>query len=155
MAALVILAAVGLVARSAPTATADAAAVNSALQEYVRNLKVMDAGALAASFTNDGELLEPGMKPLCGPSAIRAFLSSFAGVRVENPAMKAESTQVCGSLALQWGTYSQTVVVKGKAPAQFSGRFAAEWRKQATGKWLLYRLMMQPVQQQASGPTNK
>ncbi len=123
------------------------AAVKAALQEYVVELKAMDASALASTFTSDGELLEPNMKALQGRPAIQAFLGSFTGVRVESATMEAESTRVWGSDALQWGTYAQRVVVGDKPPAAYAGRFVAQWSRQPSGKWLIRRLMMQPVQQ--------
>ncbi len=122
-------------------------AVKAALQEYVRNLKAMDASALAGTFTADGQLLEPNMKALQGPAAIQAFLSSFTGVRIESTTMEADSTEVWASDALQWGSYAQRVVVGEKPAVEYAGRFVAQWSRQATGKWLLRRLMMQPVQQ--------
>ncbi len=124
-----------------------AVGVNSSLLEYTRKVKSMDAPAIASTFTSDGELLEPGMKALRGRAAIQAFLASLTGARVESVTMQAEATEVWGSNALQWGTYSQRVVVGDKPAAEYSGRFALQWARDASGAWLIRRLMMQPVTQ--------
>jgi uncharacterized protein (TIGR02246 family) len=118
--------------------------VESALQEYSRLLKAADAAALAAFYTTDGELLDPGMDALKGPEAIRRFLASFGEVRIESASMTPDVTEVYGDQAFQWGTYAQRVVVPGKPAADYSGRFVAQWSHGTDGRWLIRRLLTQP-----------
>jgi uncharacterized protein (TIGR02246 family) len=118
--------------------------VETALQEYARLLKATDAAGLAACYTADGELLDPGMDALKGREAIRAFLASFGEVRIESASMTPDATEVFGDQAFQWGAYSQRVVVPGKPAAGYSGRFVAQWSRQADGRWLIRRLLTQP-----------
>ena len=54
-------------------------------------------------------------------------------------------------MASQWGTYRQVAGPKGGAHNAYVGRFSALWRYDAKdGRWLLVRLMMQPVPTPAS-----
>jgi uncharacterized protein (TIGR02246 family) len=117
--------------------------VEAALQAYARSMRAMDAAALAASYTPDGELLQPGMDALRGPAAIRKFLESFGDVKVESASMTTDALQTWGADAMQWGTYTQRVQVPGKA-TELRGRFVAQWSRQSNARWLLRRLLVQP-----------
>jgi uncharacterized protein (TIGR02246 family) len=128
-----------------PPAVHDARAdVESAMQDYARLQAVADSEGLAAFFTQDGELLEPGMDALNGRDAIRKFLNSFADVRIEWASMTSGSIDVWGDAAVQWGSYAQRVTLPGKPAEEHRGRYVAQWSRQASGKWLIRRLMMQP-----------
>lgn len=129
---------------SAQRAGSGAEEIQSALQEYARLQKAADASGLAGFYTPDGELLEPGMDALKGPAAIRAFLESFGDVRIESASMVSESIDVCEGNAVQWGNYAQRVSLQGKPPAEFRGRFVAQWSRQPEGRWLIRRLLTQP-----------
>jgi uncharacterized protein (TIGR02246 family) len=128
-----------------PTSAPDARAeVESAMQDYARLQAVADSEGLAAFFTQDGELLEPGMEALSGREAIKKFLNSFAEVRIEWASMTSGTIEVWGDAAVQWGSYAQRVTLPGKPAEEHRGRYVAQWSKQANGRWLIRRLMMQP-----------
>lgn len=119
--------------------------VEAAMQEYTRLLKAGPPEALAAMFTADGELLEPGMAALRGPEAIKSFLAPvFAAVDVQSAATETEAIEVHGSAAYQWGTYSQRVAEHGKPAADYHGRYVASWHREADGHWRLRRMLVQP-----------
>lgn len=119
--------------------------IEAAMQEYARLQRAADAPGLAACYTPDGELLEPGMDALKGPAAIRKFLESFGEVRIESASMATEHIDVWAGGALQWGSYAQRVALPGKPVAEFRGRFVAQWSEQSGGRWLLRRLLTQPA----------
>jgi uncharacterized protein (TIGR02246 family) len=127
-----------------PSPSSAATEIEAATQEYASLLKALDATALAAFYTPDGELLEPGMAALKGPKAIQKFLGSFGDVRIESATMASESIEAWGADAIQWGSYAQRVVVPGQPAADFSGRFVAQWTKASKGRWLLRRFLVQP-----------
>jgi len=127
-----------------PKPGAARAEVEGALREYALLQKAADAVRLSAFYTQDGELIEPGMQPLTGPEAIRKFLESFGAVRIETSSMDPEATEVFGDQAFQWGVYAQRVALAGQPPAEYRGRFVAQWSRQATGQWLIRRLLTQP-----------
>jgi uncharacterized protein (TIGR02246 family) len=141
--AILILAALATSVASA-SPPPDVAAVESAMHSYERLLAAKDSAGTAAMYASDGELLQPGMDPLTGPEAIRKFLDSFGDVRIESATMTADSTEVFGDRALQWGAYAQRVVPSGQQAADYKGRFVIEWTRQGKGAWLIRRLLVQP-----------
>ncbi len=131
-----------------PAATAEnaGAAVEAAMRGYAAALKSGPPEAVAAWFTADGELLLPGMAPVHGREAIRAFLAPMASaVEVESVEVATDAVEVHGGSADLWGTYHQLAGEKGKPKEMHAGRFAALWHREPGGPWRLARLMMQPV----------
>jgi uncharacterized protein (TIGR02246 family) len=141
-----LLAAVPLRAAEPPTDDATARReVEAAMQQYTKLLRTGPPETLAALFTADGELLEPGMSALKGPEAIRAFLAPvFTAYEVQAASTESEAVEVFGPAAYQWGTYSQRVAEKGKPAADYRGRFVASWRRDAEGHWRIARMLVQP-----------
>jgi uncharacterized protein (TIGR02246 family) len=121
------------------------AAVEAAMRGYAAALKSGPPEAVAAWFTADGELLLPGMAPVHGREAIRAFLAPMAAIEVESVEVGTDAVEVHGNSADLWGTYHQLAGEKGKPKEMHAGRFAALWHQDAGGAWHLARLMMQPV----------
>lgn len=124
--------------------------VEAAMQQYTTLLRTGPPEAVAALFTADGELLEPGMDALKGPQAIRSFLEPLvAAFEVQAASAETETIEVFGRTAYQWGTYTQRVMTKNKAavaphPADYRGRYVASWHREADGRWRLARMLVQP-----------
>lgn len=130
-----------------PGDAARRAEVEAALHGYAGAVESGKADAISARFTPDGQLLLPGLPPLKGREAIRAFLAPMtaAGV-VQSAVMSTELLEVRGDTAAdQWGTYVEVAGERGKPMETYGGRFAALWRRERDGHWRLARLMMQPV----------
>lgn len=124
--------------------------IEAALQRYTAAVKSGPVDAIVACYTEDADLLQPGMAPLHGRKAIRDFLAPLATqFAVESAEMASDSLQVFGDFAFQWGAYRQTAGPVGGKPGRYEGRFAAEWHREADGAWRMRRLMVQPVQSQA------
>ena len=124
---------------------AQAAAVDAALAHYMVLLKSAPPESTAAFYTADGQLLEPGMNPLTGPAAIRAFLEPIARTVVVHEAVATpEATEVYGdSVGYQWGTYHQVAGPKDAPPSTYDGRFVIKWRSTPDG-WRIVRFLVQP-----------
>jgi len=133
--------------RLEPAGDPDRQAVEAAMRLYAEHLRTGPVEATVASFTAQGQLLQPGMAPLRGREAIRAFLAPLADqFAVKSVEMATESLDVRGAVAYQWGTYRQEAGPKAGPFASYSGRYVAEWRHEADGQWRIERLMMQPVE---------
>jgi uncharacterized protein (TIGR02246 family) len=118
--------------------------VTAAKHRYDEALKG-PAGGVAALFTEDGELLEPGMEALHGRSAILNFLAPFAKLAaVDSVRTDVGEVEVFGDSAVLWGQYHQTVTPQGQPALTLTGRIVAEFRRQAGGAWLLRRVIVQP-----------
>ena len=118
--------------------------IEASSQRYAGFIRTMDAEGLAALYADDGELLNPGMETLKGRDAIRKFLLSLKGARVDSSTMATAALDVAGDVAVQWGTYVQRVAPPGQAMEEFRGRYVAQWARQADGHWLLKRMLAQP-----------
>jgi ketosteroid isomerase-like protein len=128
---------------SDPTAEARAQ-VEAAVQSYAAAIRG-SVDKLADLFAPDGELIQPGMDPLVGPEAIRAFLAPLIKrVRIEEATMTSRAIDLYGDEAYVWGDYSQRVAVGEQPLATFTGRFVAQWHR-AEGTWKLRRMMVQPA----------
>ena len=137
-----------LVPVAQPAAAQDAArsAVLQAMAHYTRLIQLVNSDSVAAVYTADAELLEPGMAPLRGREAIRSFLAPFDGQAVVDTVESGtDQLEVYGPVAYQWGTYHQVARLRGQAPAAFYGRYVAQWRLEGDGAWRLARLLMQPA----------
>jgi ketosteroid isomerase-like protein len=124
---------------------AQASTVDAALAHYMVLLKSAPPESTAAFYTADGQLLEPGMNPLTGPAAIRAFLEPIARtVTVHEAVATPAVTEVYGdSIGYQWGTYHQVAGPKDAPPSTYDGRFVIKWRSTPTG-WRIVRFLVQP-----------
>ena len=73
------------------------------MQRYTLFTRTGPPDSSAALFTADGELLEPGMRPLEGPEAIRAFLAPlWQMVTVRKAVTTTDAIEVHGDVAYQW-----------------------------------------------------
>lgn len=124
---------------------AQSRALDEALAHYMTLLKSAPPESTAAFYTSDGQLLEPGMAPLTGPAAIRAFLEPIARtVTVHEATAAADRTEVFGdSVGYQWGRYHQVAGPRDAAPSTYDGRFVIEWRNTSAG-WRIQRFLVQP-----------
>jgi len=140
-------------ANAGATGAADAVAakdIAATLHRYTAAVKAGPVDAIVACYTEDADLLQPGMAPLHGRQAIHDFLAPLATqFAVESAEMASDSLQVFGDSAFQWGTYRQAAGPVGAKPGHYEGRFAAQWQRDVDGTWRMRRLMVQPVQSQA------
>lgn len=133
--------------RPAVPAADDAAraAVQAAQDHYIAMLKRVNSDSVTMMYTEDGELLEPGMKALSGRAAIHAFLAPFDGKTVVDTVIsRTDAIEVHGSTSYLWGSYHQVARMPPQPAGTYDGRFVAKWRLEPDGQWRLARLLMQP-----------
>src|SRR5262245_13655414 len=126
-----------------PSPTPDAEEqVKAAMRRYDQLVLAMNAEAIAAMFTSDGELIDAGKTIASTPASIRAFLQSFDGkVRVEENASSIESVTVTGATAVLTGTYRQkALLLPDKHEIRVQGKFEVECSRQSDGQWLARRM---------------
>lgn len=134
---------------AAPGAADDVA---RALQNYQDAARAVNPDAVAACFTEDGVLFEPGIQPIESREAIRAFVGSFPGVRVDLATATPETIEVHGRDAYLWGSYHEKLAFPGQPASEQSGRFVSQWRLEADGVWRIRRLFRVPVSTLTSSP---
>ena len=126
-----------------PSAAEADASARAAMAHYSRllNGSPPNADSVAAQFAPTGELLGGGGDPVRGPDAVRAFLSSFGKVQVDSAVTEVTASTVSGDRVTLWGTFSQRAVLGSGAPLHPHGRFVAEWVRDASGRWLIQRML--------------
>ena len=121
------------------------AEVSAAMERYMVAARAVDADAMAACFAPSGVLFEPGIEPIETREAIRKFLGSFPGARVEVATVEPEAIEIFGATALYWGKYHERLTFPGKPASDQRGRFVIEWSRQSDGAWLIQRYFRVPV----------
>ena len=123
------------------------AEIEAALRHYAYAVRALPADSVAACYAPTGQLLLPGLAPVAGRAAIRDLLAPMlATVTVDSTTMTSELIGGSSTVASQWGTYRQVAGPKDGPHDLHVGRFSALWGYFAhERRWLLYRLMMQPM----------
>ena len=133
-------------ARARAATASDTASVNAVVRAYGASLigAPPDPDKTAAFYSADGEMLPPGGVAVVGPDSVRSLLTGFSRFVVEAETMVPSTTLVMGSNATVWGDYTQRAIPPGQKPINVSGRFVMHLMKQANGRWLVRRLLVQP-----------
>jgi len=118
--------------------------ISQALDRYMTAARAVDAAGIAASFAPDGVLFEPGIAPVEGREAIRAFAASFPGVRVDTAIATPDVIEVFGETVLVWGSYFEKLAFPGQPVSEQRGRFVMEWKQQPDRTWLIQRYFRVP-----------
>jgi ketosteroid isomerase-like protein len=131
-------------ARTRPTD--ERARIETATQHYAAMLRGAPVDSVAAAYTENGELVIPGVATLRGRSAIRDFLAPLtAAVTVASVEMQIDSLTVSGTSATEVGQYRQLAGPKGAPPREYRGTFRATWQQDPDKQWRLARIVMQPA----------
>ena len=142
---LAVLLLVGCRGDAAGVAAARARAeVRAALARYNELLAQMDSRGIAAMYTADGEMSEPGQPATQGRDSIRTFLDSFAGYHVEENAMTSDTIVVRATSLVQSGRFSQRVRMPDGTEVRPRGSFTAEWVRESDGQWRIRRMHSVP-----------
>jgi uncharacterized protein (TIGR02246 family) len=121
-------------------------AITERMDHYMVAARAVDAPAVAAFFATNGVLFEPGIQPIEGREAIRKFMASFPGVKVEIATVTPETIEVFGDTALYWGTYFEKLAFPGQPVSQQRGKFVIEWTREGNpGTWLIQRYYRIPL----------
>ena len=118
--------------------------VRAALARYSDRVARMDSRGIAAMYTPDGELSEPGQPVTQGRDSIRVFLESFVGFRVEENAMSSDTIVVKGTRLVQSGRFTQRVRMPDGTEVRPRGSFTAEWVRESDGQWRIRRMHSVP-----------
>ena len=133
-----------LLAQGVQIAESAESQVRAALQHYAQLIGKMDNAGIAALFTQDGEVVNPGRDPIKGPAAIEAFLKQFSDYHVLSEMMIPQKTQVDGDRAEQEGTFKQRVRGPDGNVIDVSGTFTIVWIRDSSGAWRIQRVATAP-----------
>ena len=125
-----ILFGLGAAERSGPREGIEAANV-----EFAAALRRSDAGAVAAMYTQRGQLLPPNEKIVDGRAAIERYWKAAMNSGIKAIELKTTEVESLGDSAVEVGSYT----VYGKDGAAIDrGKYLVLWRR-ADGAWKLHR----------------
>ena len=115
------------------------AKVNAANDAFAAAMVRGDAVAVAASYTEDGQLYFFKGTTLKGRSAIQEFLTGMLkGMKVLSMKIVSEEIHPLGDTILDQGHYEMTSEADGKVETS-KARYLQVYKKGKDGKFLLYR----------------
>ena len=125
-----ILFGLGAAGRSGPREGIEAANV-----EFAAALRRSDAGAVAAMYTERGQLFPPNEKIVEGRAAIERYWKASMNSGIKAIELKTTEVEALGESAVEVGSYT----VYGKDGAAIDrGKYLVLWRR-ADGAWKLHR----------------
>lgn len=116
-----------------------------AMERYQIAARSVNPDSIAAFYTTNGTLFEPGIRPVHTRDSIRAFVASFPGVRVLEATATADTVEVHGGTAYLWGSYFERLEFPGQPRSEQLGKFVAQWVRQNDGRWLIHRMFRVPL----------
>ncbi len=119
--------------------------ISAAMERYQIAARTVNPDSMASFYTATATLFEPGIEPIVGREAIRAFLASFPGATVHVATATPDTIEVHGPMALLWGTYFERLDFPGQPTSEQAGKFVAQWVRGATGTWLIERMYRIPL----------
>ncbi len=117
--------------------------LNRMIADYARLIRKQDSAAIAHLFGTDGEIDNPGAKPIRGETAVKTLLSGFKGAVVFSEAMSIGTIDRAGKAWRVTGHFHQTGRTPEAKDYDVSGSFDSDWtcspagwrvRRMATGK---------------------
>lgn len=123
--------------------------VAAAMERYQEAARTTDPDKISAFYTDTGVLLEPGIEPIIGREAIRSFIASFPGVRVDVATATPDLIEVWRhgnhDNAVLWGSFHEKLGFPGQPDSEQHGRFVTHWIRQPDGPWLIERFYRIPI----------
>jgi ketosteroid isomerase-like protein len=110
---------------------ADAASLDKAAAGWEAAYNGKNAAAVAAIYSEDGQLLPPGAAAVNGRAAIQEFWGHDIETQWAQIAIKAETSEVAGDWAYRSGSF-------GVESVGFTGKFLEVW-KRSGDRWLLHK----------------
>ncbi len=134
----------GAVALGADPDSTAATQIDSALKRYISLVIAQNHDELAALFTVEGEIVNPGSEPIRGRAAISKFFASFTGYEILVYDIKPSEPTIHGRTATQSGSFYQRVRRPDSKILEASGQFQADWECNKTGQWQIQRMSTKP-----------
>ena len=134
-----------LACHGAPQPDVMPAEVAAAMERYQQSARTANADSMAAHFTADGSLLEPGIPLIHTRDSIRAFLASFPGATVDVATATPDTIEVYADRALLWGSYFERLSFPGQPISEQHGKFVAQWTREGDGVLRIRRMYRIPL----------
>ena len=125
---------------ASPTTNADARKfIDSVTVRYIDAVTKGDVAAISSLYTDDTEILAPNAKATHGRAEMdKANSEMFKAMKVSLK-LATEDVQTSGDLAVQTGTYDQTLQPKTGKALHDVGKYLLVWKRQPDGGWKVFR----------------
>lgn len=129
------------------SASADSAAVMSAVDQYRRAWERGDTAAALGLISDDIRILIQGVADVNGKAAARKlFLDEMATYQIPSLTLTQQDVIVSGNHVITIGIWEETLIPKKEgAPIHGKGRFMTIWRKEGTD-WRIVRYMLNDLE---------
>ena len=110
-------------------------AIGAANAKFMAAYNSGDAAAVAALYTEEGQLLPPNAGFMKGKEAIQAFWQGAMDMGIKSAQMEIDEVEAHGDTAIEVSTYT----LRGEGgQALDQGKYIVIWKREA-GKWKLHR----------------
>ncbi|MBI3567750.1 MAG: VOC family protein [Gemmatimonadetes bacterium] len=156
--AVLVLAAACASAPRAPACDAactDRRTAEATLDRFAHAITLVNADSLAAQYTDDGAMVQPGAMPVVGRRAIHDLLAPFDGKNVvTRETVRADSVRRLDGALRVWGSWEQEGGPRGGATGTYRGHYVADLVRAGSGAdttWRFERFVT--IVGDAAGPT--
>ena len=128
------------VAAQSPTTARDSVA--AAWQAYLQAVRSNDAAGMVSAWTDDAVYMAPGAKTANGRSGLESMVRETVGaLKITNITDQTDEILVDGNVAIQRGSYVESVQPRSARATTVRHRYLVVWRRQPTGDWKIARGM--------------
>lgn len=136
-------------ARPASPPSVDAGAVRdsitAAMGQYVTALRNNDPAGVTGLWADDAVYMDAGSPTAVGRAAFDSVVQGmFSTGRLTEVTENTDEILVDHDIAVQRGTYAETLQPQRGAPVALRGRYLFVWRRQPDGSWKIARGMGTP-----------
>ncbi|MEX0692425.1 MAG: nuclear transport factor 2 family protein [Gemmatimonadales bacterium] len=120
--------------------------VAAGMRRYATALRNNDPAGVAALWTDDAVYMDAGTPTVVGRVALDSLVQGiFATNRLTEVTENTDEILVSQDMAVQRGTYLETLQPQSGAAVTLRGRYLFVWRRQADGSWKIARGMGTPA----------
>ena len=114
--------------------------IDSAQTRYIDAVTRGDVAALSTFYTDDAVVLVPNAKAMRGRTEIdKGNTAMVAEMKVTALKLATDDVITGGDLAIETGTYDQTLQPKSGKAIHDVGKYVVVWKKQSDGSWRIVR----------------
>jgi uncharacterized protein (TIGR02246 family) len=110
-------------------------AIAAVRAEHVEAVNSTDVDRLLAGMTDDVAYLAPQLPPIRGKDELRRFVAPIYAKASINVEMEAESLEVSGEHAVEWGNVRGAVVLEGADSEPVNLTYLFVYRLDSDGRW--------------------
>jgi len=136
---LTLMTAVGLVAAPAD----DEAAIKSLFEKHIAAFHAGDAPAVAALFTDDGEMAPPDRRPLAGKNMVQWGMNIAFDLFTAKIGESSIQVEVAGDWAFTRRAYTLTITsTTSGEEVELTANWLEVLKRQPDGSWKIFRQMV-------------